>query len=373
MKRRATSERGVGAIVLSLGLHALAGVIIWLRPEAPSTPPPAAALTWVDSAPPLEPPPPAPVQPAPPVQPPSGSTKKKKNNPTQQAPVVAAPSQGAPSTSSDMPIAERGSGPVVGTPGKRPTLTPGAGFVMNMPEAADAEDTRGTTLHNEVWDQPDQRAVAEYEAEKVGRKLSLDLATDVARAAQGAGRLPGFFTDISRSLQDAAEKADVKVSKESTEAQTRNAIGSVLDPTRTKPSEAAINRVADTAFAQNARIGNPALPGDQQQFNQAVAQSFTRIETIKENLSATQLRTVVALTTDARGVLADASIVERSGDRTFDESALHLSRKVVRGLPDSDEKALGTSWWRSRWVFTWEPPRMKVRMLDATPLAPPVQ
>ena len=94
---------------------------------------------------------------------------------------------------------------------------------------------------------------------------------------------------------------------------------------------------------------------------------------IKENLSATQLRTVVALTTDARGVLADASIVERSGDRTFDESALHLSRKVVRGLPDSDEKALGTSWWRSRWVFTWEPPRMKVRMLDATPLAPPVQ
>lgn len=374
MSRRATSQRGAGAIVLSLGVHALAGVIIWLRPEPPPKPPPAAALTWIETAPPVEPPPPPPVQPpAPPVQPASAISKKKKTSTTQQAPVVSAPSQGTPSTNSDMPIAERGSGPVVGTPSKRPNLTPGAGFVMNMPEALDAEDTRGTTLHNEVWDQPDQHAVAEYEAEKVGRKLSLDLATDVARAAQGAGRLPGFFTDISRSLQDAAEKADVKVSKESTEAQTRNAIGSVLDPTRTKPSEAAINRVADTAFAQNARIGNPALPGDQQQFNQAVAQSFTRIESIKENLSAMQLRTVVALTTDARGVLADASIIERSGDRTFDESALHLSRKVVRAMPDSDEKALGTSWWRSRWVFTWEPPRMKVRMLDATPLAPPVQ
>lgn len=370
--RRQTSQRGVGAIVLSLGAHALAGVIIWLRPEPPPKPPPSAALTWIETAPPVEPPQPAPVEPAPPVQAANAATKKKKAS-TSQAPVVTAPSQGASTMSSDMPIAERGSGPVVGTPSKRPTLTPGAGFVMNMPEALDAEDTRGTTLHNEVWDQPDQRAVAEYEAEKVGRKLSLDLATDVARAAQGAGRLPGFFTDISRSLQDAAEKTDVKVSKESTEAQTRNAIGSVLDPTRTKPSEAAINRVADTAFAQNSRIGNPALPGDQQQFNQAVAQSFTRIESIKENLSATQLRTVVALTTDARGVLADASIIERSGDRTFDESALHLSRKMVRGLPDSDEKALGTSWWRSRWVFTWEPPRMKVRMLDATPLAPPVQ
>jgi hypothetical protein len=44
----------------------------------------------------------------------------------------------------------------------------------------------------------------------------------------------------------------------------------------------------------------------------------------------------------------------------------------VRAMPDADDKALGTSWWRSRWVFTWEPPRMKVRMLDATPMPPPV-
>lgn len=245
---------------------------------------------------------------------------------------------------------------------------------MQLPEASDAEDTRGTTLRNDPRDQPDQHAVAEYRAELAGRRLSLELATDVARAQQGAGRLPGFFTSVSRSLSAAAETTDVKVSKDSEASQRLNAVGAVLDPTRARPSEAAINRVSQSAFVENAtRMGNPALPTDQQQFNQAVAQGFTRAESIKESLSATQLRTVVALTTDARGVLAEASIEERSGDRIFDESALHLSRRVMRGLPDSDDKALGSSWWRSRWVFTWEPPKMKVRLLEATPLPPPLQ
>lgn len=369
MGRSATSRRGLGAVALSLGVHALAGAAMWLMPEPPPPPPRTAALTWIDVAPPEPPAPTAVPEPSQPVQPAVSSKKKKVST---GATTPAAPSS-APGTTgvSDMPLAERGSGVAV-TPSKRPSLVPRAGFVMSMPEAYDAVDDRGTTLRNDPRDLPDERAVAEYDAERAGRKLSLDLATDVARAQQGAGRLPGFFSSVSRSLADAAEKTEVKVSKESERAQVANAIGSVLDPTRTRPSDEAVKRVSETAFAQNARIGNPALPGDQQQFNQAVAQGFTRFESIKDALSAPLLRTVVTLTTDARGVLADASISERSGDRTFDESALHLSRKVMRTLPDSDEKALGTSWWRSRWVFTWEPPRMKVRMLEATPLPPPV-
>jgi hypothetical protein len=362
----------VSAIALSVGVHALAGLAMYLSPSPPPCAPAAAALTWVDVTPEVEAlTPPAPVIAPEPVRPDTTASKKKnKKGPTAQQP----PQASTPSTSggTDTPLAERGTGPSIATPGKRPSLTPGAGFVMNMPEASDAEDTRGTTLHNDVMDQPDQQAVAEYEAERAGRKLSLDLATDVARAQQGAGRLPGFFTSAAKSLQEAAAQADVKVSKDSQRQQSLNALGSVLDPTRTRPSDEAIRRVAETASVQNARIGNPALPGDQQAFNQAVAQGFARFEGIKENLSATQLRTVVSLTTDARGVLAEASITERSGDLTFDESALHLSRKVMRTLPDSDDKALCTSWWKSRWVFTWEPPRMKVRFLDATPMPPPL-
>ncbi|MBE2249636.1 MAG: hypothetical protein IAE78_08800 [Myxococcus sp.] len=369
------ASRGVGAVALSLGVHALAGVAMWLAPDAPPRPPAAAALTWIDVAAPVEPvEPSAPALAPEPVRPEADASKRKKKQKALQAVTSTAPSS-SPSTAlggADAPLAERGAGPAVATPGKRPSLTPGAGFVMRMPEASDAEDTRGTTLRNDPMDQPDQQAVAEYQAELAGRKLSLDLATDVARAQQGAGRLPGFFTGVSRSLLEAAEKAEPKVSRDSERKQVLNALGSVLDPTRTRPSDAAINRVAETASVQNARIGNPALPGDQQQFNQAVAQGFARFEGIKESLSAPQLRTVVVLTTDPRGVLAEASISERSGDLTFDESALHLSRKVMRTLPDSDDKALGTSWWRSRWVFTWEPPRMKVRFLDATPLPPPM-
>jgi hypothetical protein len=367
---RPRAHRGLGAMVLSLGVHALAGLAMSLSPDRPRAPAPA-SLMWVDVTPEEESlKPPAPVLAKEQSRPESAPSRKKKSA------AIVQPRQGqAPSTApgADSPFAaERGTGPAVSTPTQRPSLTPGAGFVFNMPEASDAEETRGTTLHNEVMDQPDRQAVAEYEAERAGRKLSLDLATDVARAQQGAGRLPPFFTNAGRSLQDAAANADVKVSAASQRQQSLNALGSVLDPTRTRPSDDAIRRVAETAAVQSARIGNPALPGDQQAFNQAMAQGFARAEGIKESLSATVLRTVVSLTTDARGVLADASITERSGDLTFDESALHLSRKVMRALPDSDDKALGTSWWRSRWVFTWEPPRMKVRFLDATPMPPPM-
>lgn len=363
------------AIGASFGAHALVGLWLWLSPPPPPRPPPAAALTWMESA---AVPTPPPLQPAveraptPPVDATVTPKKKKTARPETSAGVVT-PGVGPSPLTADVPRAESGSGPALpAEPGRRPSLTPGLGFVMRLPEAADAEDTRGTTLRNDPRDVPDRQAVAEYEAERAGRKLSADLATDLARVQAASGRLPGFFSSIRRSMEDAAERAQVKVSKDSSRRALLDGVGSVLDPTRSRPSDEAIRRVAETASVQNARVGNPALPGDQQQFNQAVAQGFARFEGIKESLSAPQLRTVVALTTDARGVLAEATVVERSGDLTFDESALHLSRKVMRSLPDSDDMALGTSWWRSRWVFTWEPPRMRVRLLDATPLSPPL-
>lgn len=367
------------ALLASLGLHALVAFGLWVTPERTLPTSTNAALTWVDATPAPTPAPPPP--PAPPLAPVAPAEPSRKPTPPRRVPggrPTPGPPDTAPSTAGpaldDRPLASTGEGPVVRSPATRPSLTPGSGFVMQLPEASDAEDTRGTTLRNDPRDLPDRQAVAEYEAERAGRRLSLDLATDVARAQQGAGRLPGFFSSASRSLAEAAEREPVQVSKASERGQTLNAIGSVIDPTRSQPTGTAVNRVAETAFVQNAtRMGNPALPGDQQAFNQAVAQGFTRLETIRDNLSAARLRTVVALTTDPRGVLAEAAIEERSGDRTFDESALHLSRKVMRTLPDSDDKQLGTSWWRSRWVFTWEPPRMKVRLLDATPLPPPLE
>ncbi|MDX2015833.1 MAG: energy transducer TonB [Myxococcaceae bacterium] len=371
MDERVINQGSAIAVGVSLALHAVVAVVVHTRPVEPPPQRTAAALTWVDVAP-ASPPAPS-VQPPPPpvrlVRPVTAPRAAQASAPP-STPAITTPG----GLTSDLPTAspsERAEGPTV-EPGKRPNLTPGMGFVMRLPQAGDAEDTRGTTLRNDPMDQPDPRAVAEYEGERAGRKLSLDLATDVARAAQGAGRKPGFFVRLGAALGDASETTKVSVSNASQAAATRNAIGSVLDPTRTRPSDEATRRVAETAFAQNARIGNPALPGDQQQFNNAVAQSMTRFESIKENLSQAQLRAVVELTIDPTGALADASVLEKSGDSQFDESALHLSRKVMRALPESDEKGLGTTWWRSRWVFTWEPPRMKVRFLDATPMPAPL-
>jgi TonB family protein len=363
-------------VVASLVVHGVSVAFVASRPEPPPGAPTSAALTWIDAA--VEPR----ETPEPPTAPPSEALQKK---PPRQKPrvkpstasgtVSPSPSSAPGGLTTDAPIAspsERAEGPAVGTTA-RPSLMPGAGFVMRMPGAVDAENTRGTTLRNDPMDQPDERAVAEYQGEQAGRKLSLDLATDVARAAQGAGRKPAFFVRLGSALGDAGETAKVTVSKASESAALRNAVGAIIDPTRTRPSDEAIRRVAETASAQNAaRMGNPALPGDQQQFNNAVAQSMTRFESIKEGMSQAQLRAVVQLTIDPTGALADASVLEKSGDSQFDESALHLSRKVMRGLPESDEKGLGTTWWRSRWVFTWEPPRMRVRFLDATPMPAPL-
>lgn len=371
---RPNTTAGAWALGVSLGVHALVGVWLWL---APVEPPPTrtAALRWVD----VEAEPPPERAPTPPPSNTAEPTTKKKKKDVKAAPVASSPpsvSSPGPALVDDRPTANgAGELAVPGTQTTQPkrSLTPGLGFVMRLPEAADAEDTRGTTMRNDPRDMPDAVAVAEYQAEKAGRKLSLDLAVDVARAQQGAGRLPGFFTDVSRSLQAAAADAGVTVSRDSRAAERLNAIGSIIDPTRTRPSDSAVAKVTESAFAQSNLVApNPALPGDQQAFNQAVLQGFTRKATIEEGLSATRLRTVVSLTTDPRGVLAEASIEERSGDRSFDESALHLSRKVLRAMPDSDEKALGTSWWKSRWVFTWEPPQMRVRLLEATPLSTPL-
>ncbi len=366
--RRSEASPLVGMVVVSAVVHLGVLLAVRLTPPEPRVSRPAEA--WVEIS--TVAPEPERVLPEPsPVRPPQ--EKRKSTKPSAAAPRASGTREAPPANGalvSDTPLATSESGPPVATQGAptKPNLAPGIGVVMRMGEAADAEDTRGTTLRNDPRDLPDQQAVAEYEAEKANRQLQLDLASDVARVQQASGNLPRYFSNFRRALEDASDAAKPKLEADSQRRQVLNVLGAAADPTRSKPSDEAIKRVSDTAFVQNQRIGNPSLPGDQQQFNQAVAQMFTATERIREQATSAQLRTVISLTTDARGFLADASIEERSGDRTFDESALHLSRKVARDLPDTDDKALGSTWWRSRWVFTWEPPRMRVRFLEATPI-----
>jgi hypothetical protein len=71
----------VGAIVLSLAVHALAGLAMYLTPSPPPRAPAAAALTWVDVAPAVEdvtPPPAVTPEPVRPVTETAATRKKKK-------------------------------------------------------------------------------------------------------------------------------------------------------------------------------------------------------------------------------------------------------------------------------------------------------
>ena len=99
---------------------------------------------------------------------------------------------------------------------------------------------------------------------------------------------------------------------------------------RPSSSEAA-KRVADSPLGRSIATGSVPLPNiEDQRFREAALQMLAPSEAIKERAHAVRLRTVLELVTDATGGLADVSVLERSGDLTFDESAIHLSRKVLR-------------------------------------------
>jgi len=323
-------------------------------------------LRWVDT---VKPPEPTPeVTPLPALPP----RQKQKETPTETA--QASPSQ-SPAISdaptlptalpSDLPYAPKNPS----TEGVISKWVPSTGLVMKLPGASE-DQSHGQTIRNDPTERPDPVALNEYVGEKLTRKLNNDLSQEIARAAVGAGNVPPFFKNIERSMRERVGKEKVQRSETSTGDKVRDIAG-VLAP---GVSTEAANKVASSplgqAIARQVGSGNNA---DDQRFREAGLQMMAQAQTYADRASAVRLRTVLELTQDARGVLADVQVIERSGDAVFDDSVMHFSRKIVRELPDSDEQGLGTKWWRSRWQFTWEPPNVRVRLMEAWPLTPPVQ
>ena len=123
-------------------------------------------------------------------------------------------------------------------------------------------------------------------------------------------------------------------------------------------SESSFGRTLD-------RGGIPGGDVHDQRMLQAGLQSMAFTAVIKDSAARPRLKTVLMLRQDGDGALAEATVLEHSGDLEFDEFVLHLSRKVVRTKGDTSEKggapsALG---WSSVWQFTWEPPEVKVKLL----------
>lgn len=370
MEPRRRQTGGGVAVATSLALHAL--IALWLWHTEPRRPPPAASqpveldVRWLEPA----------QAPAPPSQPaPAQAAKKPKQKPEPgrlETASSAAPSKPSGAASSDAPtVAAGGDVPVA-----RGTLVPSAGLVFKLPAAEGGdEQPHGTTVHNDPSELPDAVAVRDYTGEVLTRKLNDEVRQDLARAMQGAGTVKPYFRQLETALRDGAKKERITTTPRAAGDVARDVLktlvpGAVLlDPEK---GPALARQMTDTALGRAVATNSVPLTNvDDQRFREGALQMMATQAAVMETVRGAKLRTVLDITFDATGAIADASIAERSGDPQFDESVLHMTRKVTRALPERDEKGLGTSWWHSKWQFTWEPPDVRVKLLEAWPVSSP--
>lgn len=304
---------------------------------------------------------------------------------------LSAPSQGAPRAPAGGPAqrepstGERPSAPMVlgggsadagvaqglEPTGDRPlasgrVLNPGYGAALRLPFALDGEPARGTTLRNHPSERVDEAALAEYTGEVLSRRLDEQLRADVGAAAASVGSAPPHFRRLESSLRHAFETTPVDHTPGS---DARHVAKALLTP---GVSPEAARRVTDSALGRSVQNSIGTGPNtDEQRMREGMLQMMGATEAFKERLWAGRLRTVLELTTDPTGAIADVTFLQRSGDERFDESVLHLTRKTALVLPeDDDARGLGSTWWRTRWQYTFEPPQVKVKLLDAVRLEP---
>lgn len=357
VEQRRDRRRLVTLVGVSAVLHAL---VFWslsrLEPvQIHRNKPVQLELAWVEAEPAPAPEPVAPSAPRQQVV----KTKKQVLPSPQPTPPRG---EGAPGTTS--PTAESG----VGTSGDfpveaRPSLVPSSGFAMQLGTGGVEEPSRGSTVRNGPGEAPDQRSLNEYTGEVLTRKLNSDLAQEVGLAAVGAGNVPKHFKRYEDAMRSMLPKAKIDRTPMTGQEIGKEVVGILFN---NGPSAEASRKVAESPLGRSVANNTVMSPNvEDQRFRESALQMLAQTENIKERITRERLRTVLEVTTDARGVLADVSIVEKSGDPRFDESVLHFSRKVARTIPDTDDKLLGTWLWRTRWQFTWEPPQVRVRLLNA--------
>jgi hypothetical protein len=291
---------------------------------------------------------------------------------------ASAPPQGtdAPTQAAGAEATFEGLGPRGDLPLARPLkLTPGLGTVLGLAPAADAEPSHGSTVRNGPGEEADPVVAKEVEGERLSRSLGASLLEDVGRSAVAVGTVPGHFRHAENALRSLFQRSKVDVTP-NTVGDTVREVASVLGGGGI--SAQAARAVTDTPLGYSIANGSMPLANvEDSRFREGAMALMAATEEIKRRVQEPRLKTTLELVTDPHGTVANAVVLERSGDQRFDESVLHLSRKAFRGLPESDEKALGSSWWKTRWLFTWAPPPfpglqadVKVRLLDAHRIPP---
>lgn len=353
MEDKRGRQRFLALIGVSVLLH---GAGVWLFGRIP--PPPVIEkkrieieLAWVDTQ--KNEPEPRPL--SPPKASPSKPVSQKQN---------AASARNEPQKSTQEAEPPR-SGPTLDSPmSAGSTLTPSAGFTMQLGGPSEEPSSRGVTVRNGPGEAPDQRSLNEYTGEVLTRKLNTELSQDVGLAAVGVGNVPAHFKYYEQAMRKALPKAEIDKTPMTGGDIAREVVSLLLE--NGPPSAEAALKVTETPLGRSVVNQNVMVPNvEDQRFREQSLQMLAQGESLKEKIRRARLRAVLEVTTDATGALADVSIVERSGDQRFDESVMHFSRKVARTLPERDDKRLGASMWRTRWQFTWEPPEVRVRLLNA--------
>lgn len=378
-------DGGLGrALLASLVLHAL--LLLWLglslRHPAPSRarPAPIEVTLWEPRpAPPAIPearpqaPAARPAEPAAAPAAPQAAAAPRRPERAPSAEPAAEPSSSVASAAAVPGAGAGGSAPGEGGDSPRGTLLlPRVGTLFPGLGQGGSAPTVGHTLTNGPGEAPDPEAVAAYTAETMKRKLDQDLAQGAANAQRRSGLLAPYFNRLQSSVDGALQGAGVKLRQRSAGEAFREEVVGTWQPlaeaygkTGSPVTSPQADRTLNTGLGRSVERGDPAL-GDVGFARESAKtmQQFAAMEAFVDQALRARLRTVLELRQDATGAVAEAVVLERSGDNEFDEFVLHEARKAVRDQGEvQDGGAPYEEGWRTIWQFTWEPPRVRARLL----------
>ncbi len=359
-------RKDTGRVVALLALSVLLHVVLLYWFSTRETPAPVRTnqpMTWIDAEPSKDEPKSEPQATAPEVKP---EIKQQKKQQPQQSKATAE------AITSDAPSGNGSEGAVITTyPGgdgpaivQRPNLLPSDNFAKSLGTGGAYDESRGTTTRNSPDELPDQESLNAYTGDKLARQLNNSIKEQIGANAIAVGNVPGHFKFYEKAMRGALPKANIDMTPMTAGDIAKEVLSTAF--TTGRPSAEAAAKVADSPMGRSIMQGVGGGPNiEDQRFRESSMQMMAMGEAVKQQISRVRLRTVLEMTTDPNGDLEDVAIVEKSGDPKFDESVMHFSRKIARKLPDSDDKMLGTTSWRSRWQFTWEPPEVRVKLLNA--------
>jgi hypothetical protein len=372
MQKRRDQNRSAWALLLSFFLHAAFALWMVFGDHARESGPVVSQAIQVEIIQVEAPKPPEPEQAAAPARAPTPEQKsKKKTSAPIEAVVIPQPAAGEPGAP-----AKTDQAPVADAP-RTVTLQPSLGVVLPGLGSGERELSKGKTIVNGPGEEPDAVALREYTEDTIKRRLDEDLLNGAAAARARSGLMDPYFTRLGSKLNDGLGKAGVELRERKvgeilrdevfgTWQETASRYGKDGNPLNSPEEE---RRVVESGLGRQAGVGavNGLSGGDvngQREMAKAL-QQFGAMEAVVASAQRARLRTVIELRQGRDGALAEAVFLERSGDEKFDEFVLHEARKVVReqGEIDPGDETPFKEGWRSVWAFTWEPPKVKAKLL----------